>query len=169
MPRERSKTHPAASQPRTDRVKLEHDETFFRKGHKLPEPSACPRCEATYHGGRWTWDSPPADAHRAICPACERIEKDYPAGLVTIGGAFARGHREEIVGLVRHVEEREKAEHPLQRILKLEERGEELLVSTTDPHLARGIGDALHHAYHGELDYRYPDDEGDLLRVSWVR
>jgi len=113
--------------------------------------------------------SPPADAHRATCPACERIEKDYPAGLVTIRGEFARGHREQILKLARNVEEHEKAEHSLKRILKIEDRGEELLVSTTDPHLARGIGDALLHAYKGELDYRYPDDEGDLLSVSWAR
>lgn len=169
MSRERSKTHPAASQPRMDRVKSEHDETFFHKGHKLSEPSACSRCEATYREGRWSWSVAPADAARVICPACERIENDYPAGLVTIGGAFARSHREEILGLVRHVEEREKAEHPLQRILKIEDQGEKTLVSTTDSHLARGIGDALHHAYQGELNYRYPDDAGDLLRVTWAR
>jgi NMD protein affecting ribosome stability and mRNA decay len=169
MPRERSKTHPAASQPRSDRVKLEHDETFYRAGHKLQDPSVCSRCEATYHEGRWTWGSAPADAHRVTCPACERIEKEYPAGLVTIRGEFARSHRDEIVRLVGHVEQHEKAEHPLKRILKIEDRGEELLVSTTDPHLARGIGDALYHAYKGELDYHYPDDEGDLLSVSWTR
>ncbi|HME69095.1 MAG TPA: hypothetical protein VKM54_04420 [Myxococcota bacterium] len=52
--RERSKTHPAASQPRPDRVKLEHDGTFYRAGHKLAEPSVCPGCEATYRKGRWT-------------------------------------------------------------------------------------------------------------------
>jgi hypothetical protein len=169
MSRERSKTHPAASQPRTDRAKSEHDETFFRSGHKLPDPTVCPRCGAGYREGRWTWGAPPADAHRATCPACVRIEQDYPAGLVTIAGAFARGHREEILGVARHVEEREKAEHPLKRILKIVDEGEEILVSTTDSHLARGIGDALHHAYQGELDYRYPDDEGDLLRVRWSR
>lgn len=111
----------------------------------------------------------PADAHRSTRPACERIARDYPAGLVTIGGAFARAHREEVLGVARNVEKREKAEHPLKRILKIVEEGEEILVSTTDSHLARGIGDALHHAYQGELAYRYPDDDGDLLRVSWSR
>jgi len=168
MPRQRSKTHPAASQPRTDRVKLEHDETFFRSGHKLQDPSVCSRCEATYHEGRWTWASAPADAHRVTCPACERTEKEYPAGLVTVRGQFARDHKDEIVRLVGHIEEREKAEHPLKRILRIDDHGAELLVSTTDPHLARAIGDALYHAYKGELDYRYPD-EGELLSVSWSR
>jgi hypothetical protein len=121
-----------------------------------------------YHKGHWTWALAPADAKRVTCPACERIEKEYPAGLVTIRGEFARSHRDEILRLVGHVERREKTEHPLKRILKIEDRGEEFLVSTTDPHLARGIGDALHDAYKGELDYHYPD-EGELLSVSWTR
>lgn len=169
MSRERSKTHPAASQPRADRTRSEHDETFFRSGHKLPDPTVCPGCSATYRAGRWTWSPPPDEAHRVTCPACERIARDFPAGIVTIGGAFARSHREEILGLARNVEAREKAEHPLERILAIEDEGDEVVVSTTGAHLARGIGHALHHAYKGELDYRYPDDPGDLLRVRWSR
>lgn len=43
-----------------------------------------------------------------------------------------------------------------------------LVVTTTDPHLARRIGDALHHAYKGELEYRY-NKQDKLLRVSWSR
>jgi hypothetical protein len=34
--------------------------------------------------------------------------------------------------------------------------------------LARSIGDAIHHAYQGELDYRYPEGSG-VLRVHWRR
>lgn len=168
MPRERSKIHPAASQPRADRVQSEHDETFHHPGKKLPEPTVCTRCQATYRGGRWTWSAGPVDSHRSVCPACHRIETSYPAGLVSIRGEFALSHRDEILALIRNVEEREKAEHPLQRIMTIDDRGDEVVVSTTDPHLARGIGDALHHAYRGELDYRYPEP-GDLLRVSWER
>jgi NMD protein affecting ribosome stability and mRNA decay len=169
MRRERSKTHPAASQPRTDRTKLEHEDTFYRSGHKLPEPTVCPRCAALYREGRWTWGAAPADAHPTTCPACERIEKDYPAGLVTIRGDFARAHRDEIQALARNLEEREKDEHPLKRILKIDERGDELLISTTDSHLARGLGAALHHAFQGELDYGAAAQPGELVRIRWER
>jgi hypothetical protein len=41
-------------------------------------------------------------------------------------------------------------------------------VTTTDIHLARGIGDALHSAYKGELEYHYNKEE-NLLRVEWRR
>jgi hypothetical protein len=40
-------------------------------------------------------------------------------------------------------------------------------VTTTDIHLARGMGEALHHAYQGELEYHY-NPEQNLLRVIWT-
>jgi hypothetical protein len=42
------------------------------------------------------------------------------------------------------------------------------MVTTTDPHLARRIGEALHDAYKGTLDYQY-NKEDNLLRVTWSR
>jgi hypothetical protein len=45
---------------------------------------------------------------------------------------------------------------------------ETLTVNTAHPGLARSLGDALHHAYGGELDYHYPE-EGGVLRVRWSR
>jgi hypothetical protein len=38
-------------------------------------------------------------------------------------------------------------------------------ITTTDIHLTRGIGEALHHA---QLEYHYNDEE-TLLRVMWQR
>jgi hypothetical protein len=88
---------------------------------------------------------------------------------VVAKGEFAVLHRQEIMGLARNLEEREKAEHPLKRIMRVTEReGGPIEIATTDAHLARGIGEALHHAYEGELDYRYTDEE-NVLRVHWRR
>jgi hypothetical protein len=59
----------------------------------------------------------------------------------------------------------------MQRIMKIVNQGngtESVLITTTDIHLARGIGDALHHAYRGKLDFHY-NPEQTLLRVSWER
>ena len=36
------------------------------------------------------------------------------------------------------------------------------------PGLARNVGDALHSAYKGDLQYEYVD-EGGVLRVTWTR
>lgn len=143
-----------------------HD-TYMVK-HKLPEPTVCPDCGAVYHAGRWQWLSRPPKAHEKACPACHRIQDDFPAGYVNVGGAFFRAHRDEIMRLVHNAAAREKSEHPLKRIMKVEALDGSALITTTDIHLARGIGEALRHAYQGELEYHYNDQE-NLLRVVWTR
>lgn len=70
--------------------------------------------------------------------------------------------------LIQHREAQEKGEHPLQRIMAIEKTKQGTLVTTTDIHLARGIGEALHHAYQGELEFHYNPDQ-NLLRVNWSR
>ena len=167
MRRERSKTHPAASKPRADRTQDRQLDSYGLRG-KLPDPTACPACGALYRDGRWTFGAPPADAHRTRCPACRRIEDDYPAGILRISGEFAAAHAEEIEHLARHVEEREKQEHALKRIMGIRSEGGVLEIKTTDAKLARGIGEALEHAYHGELLYHMTEAE-NVLRVEWKR
>jgi NMD protein affecting ribosome stability and mRNA decay len=145
----------------------EEKDPYASRG-KLPDPTACPKCGALYRKGRWIWGAAPADAHRTECPACRRIADGYPAGIVRISGAFAMGHADEISGLARHVEEREKKEHALKRIMALTREADAIVVTTTDEHLARGIGEAVKHAYQGELDYRFSEAE-NVLRVEWKR
>ena len=145
---------------------LDHDP--YHSKVKLKEPTVCPECSAVYHKGRWVWSAIPDDAHETLCPACHRIHDKVPAGFLTIGGDFYAHHKDEIHSLIRNVEEREKSEHPLKRIMETETKDGELVYSFTDAHLARDMGDALHHAYEGELDYQYTDGE-IMLRVSWKR
>jgi hypothetical protein len=153
---------------RRDRLIQESRHDPYRERGKLAEPTACPECAAVFREGRWCWAAAPADAPRSLCPACQRIRDDYPAGHLTVNGAFAREHREEILGLARNVETREKTEHPLKRIMATREAGDALVITTTDMHLARSIGDSLHSAYDGDLDYEYAKDE-TLLRLTWTR
>jgi NMD protein affecting ribosome stability and mRNA decay len=140
----------------------------YRSSAKPPEPTVCPECKAVFEGGRWTWHKAPSDAHHHVCPACQRIHDQFPAGYVTIKGAFFTEHRDEIVNLIESHEKKEKAERPLQRIMTMDDKRDGLEVTTTDSHLARGIAEALHGAYKGELKLRYSRDE-NLLRASWKR
>jgi NMD protein affecting ribosome stability and mRNA decay len=151
-----------------------HDGIFTERMHdaykakgKLQDPTVCMQCGAVFHEGRWQWRSSPANAHRETCPACHRIRDHYPAGFLTMKGEFFRFHRREIMHLVRNHELQERAEHPLKRIMSAEEKDGATLMTTTDIHLARGIGEALHHAYHGELEFHY-NQERNLLRVDWT-
>jgi hypothetical protein len=102
------------------------------------------------------------------CPACRRIEGGYPAGFVTVRGSFFEEHREEILNLIRNTAEAEKAEHPLERLIAVQEEADAARLTTTGVHLARRIGDALARAYQGGLTLRYGEAE-QRLRVLWER
>lgn len=151
-----------------DLISVELSQDSYKSKLKLPEPTRCPTCGATYHNGRWTWDTAPAGAHETVCPACHRIHDKFPAGYVTLKGEFLKMHREEILNIVRNCETKEKAEHPLERIMAIEDADGGVLVTTTSEHLARDIAGRLHSAYKGTLDLHYSKDE-DLLRATWSR
>jgi NMD protein affecting ribosome stability and mRNA decay len=140
----------------------------YRATARPPEPTKCPSCRAVFTAGRWSWVRPPADSYEQKCPACQRIQDQFPAGYVMIKGAFFAEHRDEIIAFITSTEDREKADHPLQRIMAIEDVSDGLQVSTTDPLLARGIGEALHETYKGDLKLRYSRDE-NLLRATWKR
>jgi hypothetical protein len=140
----------------------------YHSRYKPREPAVCPTCGVVFEHGSWHWKSRPADANEHTCPACQRIHDHMPAGYVTLSGSFFNEHREEIMQLVHHQEERAKAEHPMERIIEVRTEGEETIVQTTDVHLAKRLGDAVHHAYQGELDTKYAPDEY-LVRVLWSR
>jgi NMD protein affecting ribosome stability and mRNA decay len=151
---------------RRDRLLTEptHDPT--KPSKKLADPTVCPDCGATFRDGRWTWRHGPVEAPRTLCSACQRIRDDYAAGFVTLRGSFVREHRDEILALSRHTEEREKAEHPIKRIMDISDDSGDLVIRTTDVHLARDIGSAVHRAYKGTLNVQYDED---IARVEWVR
>lgn len=153
---------------RRDRLLQEQTQDAYKLKGKLAEPTVCAQCGAVFREGRWVWGEAPKEAHNGTCPACHRINDHYPAGFVSFGGAFFASHRDEIMKLVRHEAEREKLTHPLKRIMAIEDQDDALLITTTDIHLARGIGESVHHAYQGKLEFHYKPDE-NLLRVHWAR
>ena len=55
------------------------------------------------------------------CEACRRINDNLPAGIVKLRGIFGQQQTDEIVRLARHQEDAEKREHPLNRIIGIEE------------------------------------------------
>ena len=140
----------------------------YRATQKAAGSAACPQCGATYHAGLWSWNAAPPDAEARACPACLRIQQRLPAGYLSIAGPFFDAHRDEVLRLVSAHERRERETHPLQRVMAIEPRDGGVLVTTTDAHLARGLGVALHDAFKGALDLHFARDE-NAVRAWWKR
>ena len=52
--------------------------------------------------------------------------------------------------------------------MRIAQKAEATIITTTDTHLPRRIGEALHHAYEGEFRFHY--DQGEqFIRVFWER
>ncbi len=157
------------AEQRKDRLIREHIHDTYRNRKKMTEPAVCSECGAVYQNSRWSWGvDKPSGAHEALCAACHRISDRCPAGILTLSGGFLLENREEVINLVRNEEKKEKGEHPLHRIMGIEEGDEKTVITTTDIHLPRRIGDALHSAYGGDLDFHYVE-ESYLLRINWKR
>lgn len=156
------------AQARGDRLIRERVHDPYKTRLKLPDGTVCPQCGAVFHGGRWSWAERPDEAHEELCQACHRTNDKYPAGVVTLTGGFVRAHRDEILGLVHNTEDLEKGEHPLHRIMAVEDKDGAIEVSTTDIHLPRRIGQALHRAFEGDLEFHY-EEESYFIRVHWNR
>ena len=140
----------------------------YRETGKLPDPTRCPQCGATFQKGRWTWNAAPASAHEHACPACRRTRDGFPAGYVSLAGDYFASHRGEIMNLVKNCEAAEKLEHPMQRIMAIDDDGGGVTVKTTDAHLARQIAERVHDACKGSLAVQYSRQE-TLFRASWRR
>ena len=158
-PRQR-RDHP----PRMPRPK-QHD-TYVERS-KAAGATVCDGCGLVFHAGRWSPGPPPvADLGSGLCPACERVRDRYPAGTLRLPAAFLE-NREEVLNLIRNAEEAERPEHPLERLMDVEDLPEGgLVVTTTGIHLARAIAHKLERRFHRPARIRYPAEQ-NLVHVDW--
>jgi hypothetical protein len=158
---------PAGTVPRfRDRVLDERRHDPYEPPGKYTTPTRCGECGAVYERGRWQWGAAPANAPETTCPACRRIHDRMPAGRLTLEGPGVPLQRQELLRLVRHEAEHERSEHPLHRVIDVDERDGRIEVSTTDIHLPQRIGTALQRAFRGHVDVSYGPDEYSV-RVRW--
>lgn len=154
--------------PKDERAYPPRGEDIYQSKGKYPEPSVCSGCGAIYHKGGWQWGTALPNAHKHVCPACQRIHDRIPAGVIHITGTFLDQHRKEILGLIHNIEAREKAEHPLQRIMSIQGFDHGTDVALTDFHITHAIVEALTKAYQGTVEDGYTE-KNDVLRINWTR
>jgi len=155
----RKNTQPRIQNPYQERERVKH-----------PDGTACPECGAVFAKGKWTWSKPPVGGQVSpeLCPACLQIKADYAGGILTLSGSFLAAHREDILNRVRNVESSEKKDHPLQRIMKIVDKGEQIEIRATSEHLMARMGKALKSDFNGELELSYIEDE-NIARAHWRR
>ena len=153
---------------RFGRAQMDVPQDPYKATKRPHEPSVCPQCGVVFHRGRYHWADRPADAQEALCQAYHRINDRYPAGIVTLSGPLVAQHGAEMIRLARHEEEAEKREHPLNRIIDIEQGADRIVINTTDIHLPRRIGEAQKRAWHGKSEFHY-DEDWYFVRVTWHR
>jgi hypothetical protein len=153
---------------RKDRLIQQKRIDAYEEKQKLPDPTQCEQCKAVFTGGRWTWNILPDISNKSICPACQRTNDNFPAGYIELSGTFLKHHKDEIHNLIKNIEENEKNQHPIERIMDIITEESKTTITTTGIHIARRIGEAVNKAYQGNLDFSYGDNE-KIIRVKWNR
>lgn len=155
---------------RGDRLIKERFHDPYMSDSNPREPTLCTDCGVVFARGHWQWvPSPPENPEHDLCPACRRTRDRVPAGMLSLSGEFFAQHRGEIMRLVQNKVESQMRQHPMKRIMGIEEQDDGATVITfTDYHLPRGVGEAVRSAYEGELEIKYTE-EAQLVRATWSR
>lgn len=167
IPPERPSTQSKSGRRRFGRAQRDAITDPYKHTGKPHEPTFCTQCGAVFDRGRWQWSPRPEAAQPSLCQACHRINDHFPAGIITLTGKLVGTHKDEIVHLVRHQEQAEKSDHPLNRIMEIDDKvPDRLEILTTDIHLPRRIANAVRHAFKGEVSEHF-DEGGYFVRVNW--
>ncbi len=139
------------------------------------ETAICKKCGMFYLDKRWTFDeaesrrlSGESAVTKVLCPACQRMADDNPAGVVTLSGSYLLEHENDILNMIKRTEARSRTKNPLGRIMEINQEGNVLTISTTEDKLAQKLGREVYKAHKGELHYSWSHDL-HFVRVNWTR
>lgn len=134
--------------------------------------AVCTGCGAVSWGKRWFSEGAKLPAghvpSKVVCPACQRMKDDNPAGVVTLAGDYLLQHEEVILNAVRNVEAKTRAKNPLARIMEIGQEGTVLTIRTTHEKLAEKLGREIYKSHSGTLNFQWSQDES-FVRVNWSR
>jgi len=153
------KLHKAGEKYQRD--KRVEETTPFRHTERYRSGTRCPDCGLVFSGAVWKKPEPTSRGQfpSKPCPACLLIRDGQIGGMVRLSGDFALLHRQDLMNRIRNIEKLSSLERPLERIIKIEEKGEEINVAVTTEHLAARIGKAIRRDYGGTLHLKYAPEE----------
>lgn len=150
---------------RRDMMYQERFRGRFARGMKAAE-ALCSGCGAHYQSGRWSWTPASPAARTTHCPACQREAANMAAGTLEIPGDFFSAHRDELTRLVENTARLERQDHPLERLMPIEEQAETASIRTTGMHLITRIAHALSRQFGGRL-IAHADDRQAVRHLEW--
>lgn len=158
-----------------------------KEKRKMTGLRLCARCEAVWYDGHWHTAPNLVAALKAkrkvakpskdtLCEEC-RYAAHGPAdaksalyeGELTLDGLIDKKEKAEILATVRNAAKRAQKRDPEDRIVAIDDRGERVVVTTTENQLAVSLGKAVDSSHKGgKLRVTWSSD--DLpARVHWTR
>lgn len=133
----------------------------------------CRYCHAVYNGKSWIpfekMDPKIIDELRAsVCPACHEINEHVSDGILNIRGAGVKAHLKDITNLINHMGKTAEARNVLDRVERVDQTRDGLVVYTTLNQLAVRIGKSVASAYKGgKLDIKWSRQDKPV-EVTWT-
>lgn len=158
--------------PRRQRSKKEEQEF----GLARKEFVICPDCNSVFFDKAWHHNLEEDIKHIKrfknlkfkICPAC-RMKKDrvFEGELVITLQKEKLGEKKEIMNVIKNSDEQAQSHDPMDRVLWIENKNNEIRVLTSENQLAVRIGKKLKSSFKGgTLEIRHSHQE-DVIRVYW--
>lgn len=135
----------------------EHEDPYAEP-RKAGAALVCTSCGVLHHAGRWSWgEAPVGPVRETLCPACMRVRDGLPGGLLHLDRSYL-AQREPLERIARKLEQDERREHPLERLIAFVEDEHGLTLTTTGIHLARRIAGRVARTYHRRPAIAYRED-----------
>jgi hypothetical protein len=147
-------------------MRTKHADSYAAEA-KVADSLVCDDCNVVQHGGRWYWGAPPfGEAVGGLCPACRRVRDHCPAGTIRLPLDLAVD-RDEVVGHVHRLAAAETKEHPLERVIAIEDHDGVMCITTTGIHIARRLTRWLERRVKAAPKIHYTEQHE--LHVEWQR
>jgi hypothetical protein len=142
----------------------------YQRSGKYRSNTQCPICHLLFQDGVWKHGAATSEPvqQEKLCPACLQVRDGQVGGIVEFSGAFANSHRQELLARIRNVEKQTREERPLERIIRMMQGRDSIVVSATTEHLIARIGKSIQRDFGGKLDLKYALEDKFAL-AHWHR
>ena len=136
----------------------------------------CPTCRAVWFKKAWHNDErkytvlSQNPVLSRTCPACHKTAHDLPEGIATLSALdlLPVARKGELLQLVRNVGARARKRDPMDRIIRIMDKGNEVQVYTSENQLAVAIGNETKRAFGGDLNVDFSHRDNEIARVVWI-